>query len=48
MERRCTALVGPKGILDETVATGQNVDVVANAGLTYQHLSMQKLNFHGL
>ena len=33
-----TALVGPKGILDETVATGQNVDVAANAGLTYQTL----------
>lgn len=33
-----TALVGPKGILDETVASGQNVDVAANAGLTYQTL----------
>jgi HK97 family phage major capsid protein len=33
-----TALVGPKGILNETVATGQNVDVAANAGLTYETL----------
>jgi HK97 family phage major capsid protein len=33
-----TALVGPKGILDETVAAGQNVDVAANAGLTYETL----------
>ena len=33
-----TALVGPKGILDETVATGQNEDVAADAGLTYQTL----------
>ena len=32
------ALVGPKGILDETVATGQNVDVAAIAGFTYQTL----------
>jgi HK97 family phage major capsid protein len=31
-------LVGPKGILSETVVTGQNVDVAANAGLTYQTL----------
>jgi HK97 family phage major capsid protein len=33
-----TALVGPKGILNETVATGQNVDVAANAGFTYETL----------
>ena len=33
-----TALVGPKGILDETVATGQNVDVAAAKGFTYQTL----------
>ncbi len=33
-----TALVGPKGILDETVVTGQNEDVAAAAGLTYQTL----------
>lgn len=33
-----TALVGPKGILNETVATGQNVDVAANAGITYETL----------
>lgn len=33
-----TALVGPKGILNETVATGQNVDVAAAAGFTYQTL----------
>lgn len=32
------ALVGPKGILDETVATGQNVDVAAAKGFTYQTL----------
>lgn len=32
------ALVGPKGILDETVATGQNVDVAAAAGFTYKTL----------
>ena len=31
-------LVGPKGILSETVATGQNEDVAAAAGLTYQTL----------
>ena len=33
-----SALVGPKGILDETVVSGQNVDVAAAAGLTYQTL----------
>lgn len=33
-----TALVGPKGILGETVATGQNVDVAAAAGFTYKTL----------
>jgi HK97 family phage major capsid protein len=33
-----TALIGPKGILDETVAAGQNVDVAANAGFTYETL----------
>ena len=33
-----TTLVGPKGILSETVATGQNEDVAAAAGLTYQTL----------
>jgi len=33
-----TALVGPAGILDETVASGQNVDVAATDGLTYQTL----------
>lgn len=33
-----TTLVGPKGILSETVVSGQNVDVAANAGLTYQTL----------
>ena len=32
------ALVGPKGILNETVATGQNVDVAAAKGFTYQTL----------
>lgn len=32
------ALVGPKGILDETVASGQNVDVAAAKGFTYQTL----------
>lgn len=32
------ALVGPKGILDETVATGQNVDVAAAAGFAYKTL----------
>ena len=31
-------LVGPKGILSETVVTGQNEDVGASAGLTYQTL----------
>lgn len=34
-----TTLVGPKGILSETVVTGQNVDVAAAAGLTYQTLT---------
>lgn len=34
-----TTLVGPKGILGETVATGQNVDIAAAAGLTYQTLT---------
>lgn len=34
-----TALVGPKGILDETAVTGQNEDVAAAAGLTYQTLT---------
>ena len=33
-----TTLVGPKGILSETVVTGQNEDVAAAAGLTYQTL----------
>lgn len=33
-----TTLVGPKGILSETVVPGQNVDVAATAGLTYQTL----------
>ncbi len=33
------ALVGPKGILDETPATGQTVEVAAAAGLTYQTLT---------
>lgn len=33
-----SALVGPKGILDETVATGQNVDVAAAGGFTYTTL----------
>ena len=33
-----TTLVGPKGILSETVVTGQNEDVGASAGLTYQTL----------
>ena len=41
---RGTALVGPKGILDETVATGQNL--VCSNGLTYQTLSMQKQTSH--
>ncbi len=31
-----TTLVGPKGILSETVATGQNVDIAADAGFAYQ------------
>ena len=31
-------LIGPKGILDETVAAGQNVEVAASAGLTYETL----------
>lgn len=31
-------LVGPKGILSETVVSGQNEDVAAAAGLTYQTL----------
>ena len=34
-----SALVGPKGILDETVATGQNVDVAAAKGFTYKTLT---------
>lgn len=34
-----TTLVGPKGILKETPATGQTVDVAAAAGLTYQTLT---------
>lgn len=33
-----TTLVGPKGILSETVVSGQNEDVAAAAGLTYQTL----------
>lgn len=33
------ALVGPKGILDETVATGQNEEVGASATLTYATLT---------
>ena len=33
-----TVLIGPKGILNETVAAGQNVDVAASAGLTYKTL----------
>lgn len=33
-----TTLVGPKGILSETAVTGQNEDVAAAAGLTYQTL----------
>lgn len=34
-----TALVGPKGILDETVATGQNEDIAAIAGFTFETLA---------
>lgn len=34
-----TALVGPKGILDETVAAGQNEDIAANAGFTFETLT---------
>lgn len=34
-----TALVGPKGILDETVATGQNEDIAASAGFTFETLA---------
>lgn len=33
-----SALVGPKGILNETVAAGQNEDVAAAKGFTYQTL----------
>ncbi len=33
-----SALVGPKGILNETVAEGQNEDVAAAKGFTYQTL----------
>ena len=33
-----TELVGPKGILNETLVAGQNVDVAAAAGPTYQTL----------
>ena len=33
-----TVLIGPKGILDEIVAAGQNVEVAASAGLTYKTL----------
>lgn len=33
------ALVGPKGILDETVATGQNVDIASDKGFEYTTLT---------
>ena len=43
-----TTLVGPKGILSETVVTGQNEDVAAAAGLTYQTLVNAEAKPHGL